>query len=47
MGRPAKIQQRALNRMGWDFGAPRLPVHPLSAEHATQVDQVCHALGLY
>ena len=34
-----------LNRMGWDFGVPRLPGHELSAGSARAVDDVLAALG--
>ncbi|MSP68434.1 MAG: dihydrodipicolinate synthase family protein [Alphaproteobacteria bacterium] len=35
-----------LNRMGWAFGTPRVPAHPLSPEHARAVDAVLEKFGL-
>lgn len=43
---PAAITHM-LNRMGWEFGLPRMPVRPLSAAAAARVDAVCGRLGLY
>lgn len=42
---PAAINYM-LNRLGWDFGQPRLPSHPLSEENAQSVDRVLQALDL-
>ena len=35
-----------LNRMGWDFGDPRLPIHPVTEANAPKIDRVLEALGL-
>lgn len=35
-----------LNRMGWDFGTPRVPGHELLPSHKEGVDAVLGALGL-
>lgn len=43
---PAAIKHM-LNRMGWAFGAPRMPVRPLSPTAAARVDAVCGRLGVY
>lgn len=43
---PAVIKY-ALNRMGWDFGQPRLPVHSLGEGHRARVDEIGRRLGLY
>ncbi|MCZ7568878.1 MAG: dihydrodipicolinate synthase family protein [Ardenticatenaceae bacterium] len=42
---PAAVKHM-LNRLGWDFGQPRLPSHPLSADHAQAVDHVLRELEL-
>ncbi|MCZ7573265.1 MAG: dihydrodipicolinate synthase family protein [Ardenticatenaceae bacterium] len=42
---PAAVKHM-LNRLGWDFGQPRLPSHPLSADHAPAVDRVLRELEL-
>lgn len=34
-----------LNRMGWSFGEPRLPSHPLSEENSQRVERVLTDLG--
>ena len=35
-----------LNRMGWNFGTPRIPGHELSEEHKQRVDEVLRSLNL-
>jgi 4-hydroxy-tetrahydrodipicolinate synthase len=35
-----------LNRIGWDFGEPKLPSHPLRPENAERVDEALRAVGL-
>lgn len=35
-----------LDRMGWKFGKPRIPGHPLMPENHAKVDAVLHDLGL-
>jgi 4-hydroxy-tetrahydrodipicolinate synthase len=35
-----------LNRMGWDFGTPRIPGHDLSEVHKPKIDAVLRSLGL-
>lgn len=42
---PAAIKYM-LNRMGWTFGAPRLPVAEVSAETARKIDSVLAQTGL-
>jgi 4-hydroxy-tetrahydrodipicolinate synthase len=42
---PAAIKYM-LNKMGWDFGKPRLPIHEVSKENAEKIDKVLKDLEL-
>ncbi len=35
-----------LNRLGWDFGNPRLPIHPVFPENAKRIDAILKELEL-
>jgi 4-hydroxy-tetrahydrodipicolinate synthase len=35
-----------LNRLGWDFGNPRLPIHPIFPENAKKIDSILEKLDL-
>ena len=35
-----------LNKIGWNFGEPRLPIHPIFPENAKKVDVILAGLKL-
>lgn len=40
------VMKHMLNRMGWDFGGLRLPIHEVTPAHARAVDEILRTLAL-